>query len=72
KTPTPTGAGRIRIRTSLKPNKDTKTGITNTTPQHGGTRMRQKNNKQKPPNTLLSSQTTHPAPSPAAQNTPQL
>jgi len=33
----------------------------NVTPQHGGAKVRQKtNNKQKPPNTLLSSQTTHP------------
>ena len=32
-----------------------------TTPNHGDGQMRQKtNNKQKPPNTLLSSQTTHP------------
>jgi hypothetical protein len=33
--------------------------IQTTTPQHG-TPEHGKNNKQKPPNTLLSSQTTHP------------
>ena len=44
---------------SEKPDNIRKTD-TKTTPQHGDARMRQKNNKQKPPNTLLSSQTTHP------------
>ena len=52
----------IRIR-KIRPSKPEKNWQKNhATPQHGGTRMRQKNNnKQKPPNTLLSSQTTHPA-----------
>ena len=51
----------IRIR-KIRPSKPEKNWQKNhATPQHGGTRMRQKNNnKQKPPNTLLSSQTTHP------------
>ncbi|HLR98861.1 MAG TPA: hypothetical protein VK069_04630, partial [Mycolicibacillus parakoreensis] len=41
------------------------------TPNHGAAKgMAKNNNKQKPPNTLLSSQTTHPAP--AAQRPPAI
>src|SRR6202007_2140307 len=51
---------------SEKPDKVTKRDK-KTTPNHGDGQMRQKtNNKQKPPNTLLSSQTTHPPTAPQA------
>ncbi|MGB0876196.1 MAG: hypothetical protein ACPGXI_03955, partial [Mycobacterium sp.] len=60
--PTHTRARKNPNQKNPKPTKNTKTGISQktVTPLNGKKRHNQKNNKQKPPNTLLSSQTTHP------------
>src|SRR6185437_4874606 len=51
--------GRIRIR-KIRSQHDTKNWHHKHPPLNGKKRVNKKNNKQKPPNTLLSSQTTHP------------
>ena len=56
----PRKTGRIRIRKIRSSNKTPKTGIKKHPPLNGKKRVNKNNNKQKPPNTLLSSQTTHP------------
>ena len=59
--PTPNRAKWNSNQNKPETNKKTpKTGIKKTTPLNGKKRHDKNNNKQKPPNTLLSSQTTHP------------